>query len=82
MTSQEELPERDLFGARPGELILPEHAFPTRCESCGAEIVWQRTRRGKLTPLSVATTEERWGVKYALPHWADCPQADQWRGKP
>jgi hypothetical protein len=75
------LPERDLFGGRPGEYIVPRFAGPAVCASCGAGMVWTKTKDGKAMPLSVATIEERDGVAYALPHFVDCPQAKDWSKK-
>jgi len=70
--------ERDMFGARKGEYELPANAVPTRCHSCGAGMIWVNTAKGRALPLSVATIEERDGGKYALPHFADCPQSKEW----
>ena len=71
-------PERDLFGARPNEYPIPVAAALSRCGSCGAGMVWVKTAKGKAMPLSAATIEEREGVRYALPHFVDCPQAKEW----
>lgn len=79
MNTSEELPERDLFGARPGEIELPAQATATTCANCGAAIAWVTTRKGNHMPLALATLEERDGARYAMPHWEDCPDADQWR---
>lgn len=76
-----DLPERDLFGARPHEYELPAHPYVARCHSCGAGIVWVRTKNGKAMPLSAATIETRDSVRYAIVHWADCPQAREWSTK-
>lgn len=73
--------QRDLFGGRKNEYELPLRADPAHCRSCGAAIVWITTDHGKAMPLSVATIEERDGFKYALPHFADCPQAKEWSHK-
>lgn len=80
--SADALPERDLFGARPSEYALPPTAATSRCGSCGAAMAWVKTPRGRAMPLSLATVEERAGVKYALPHFVDCPDAKEWSGKP
>lgn len=77
----DDLPERDLFGARPNEYKLPPAAYTSRCGSCGAAMAWVKTKNGKAMPLSLATVEEREGVKYCLPHFADCPQAKEWSKK-
>jgi hypothetical protein len=81
MLDPAELPARDMFGARPGEYPLPANAFPAKCASCGMAIVFCRTAAGKQIPLSLATVEEREGIKYAVTHFADCPQAKEWSGK-
>ncbi len=73
--------ERDMFGARKGEYELPADAIPTKCASCGAGMVWVQTGKGKSMPLSVATIEERDGVKYAISHFSDCPEAKEWSKK-
>lgn len=75
------LPDRDLFGARPHEYALPPNAAVSRCGSCGAAMAWVKTPNGKAMPLSLATIEERDGVRYALPHFVDCPQAKEWSHK-
>jgi hypothetical protein len=64
---------------RRGEYAVPEHADIQSCRSCGASIVWTRTATGKPMPLSVLTIEERNGAKYALSHFADCPEGREWR---
>lgn len=72
--------QRDLFGARVGEYELPAVlTFPgSTCRSCGAAIVWGKTPASKAVPLSVAAIETRDGVRYALSHFADCPDAKKW----
>ena len=70
-----------MFGARKGEYELPAGAVPTRCASCGMGMVWIKTPAGKAMPLSVATIEERGGVKFALSHFSDCPEAKEWSKK-
>lgn len=70
----------DLFtGERAGEYALPSPAHVARCKSCNAPIVWTRTEGGRAIPLSLATVEERGGVRYALTHFADCKDAKGWR---
>lgn len=81
MSARDALPERDLFGARPNEYELPATPYLSRCGSCGAPMAWTKTKNGKAMPLSLLTVEERGGVKYALPHFADCPQAKEWSKK-
>lgn len=70
----------DLFtNQRAGEYLVPEQAQPAQCASCGAWMVWTRTTAGKAIPLSLATAEMRDGQRYALTHFADCPESRQWR---
>jgi hypothetical protein len=42
---------------------------PAKCRSCGAEILWAVTPKGKRAPLNRDGTS----------HFANCPQADSWR---
>jgi hypothetical protein len=65
-------------GPRRGERPLPEGARIDRCKSCQAETVWIRTEDGRAMPLSVATAQQRDGITYLLPHFADCPEAKEW----
>jgi hypothetical protein len=64
--------------ARPNEYAVPANATPIQCRSCGAGMVFIRTPAGKALPLSVATIQERDGVRYALPHFADCKDSKLW----
>lgn len=64
---------------RRGEYIVPEAAAIQSCRSCGASIVWTNTPAGKAIPLSVASIETRNGVRFALSHFADCPEGREWR---
>jgi len=38
--------------------------YPAKCKGCGAQIFWQRTKAGKLTPADPDGTS----------HWATCPK--------
>lgn len=78
---KEQLPERDLFGARPHEYVLPNADRIVFCMSCGAPMCFVPTPNGKRMPLSLRTAEIRDGVTYALPHFVDCPQAKEWSAK-
>jgi hypothetical protein len=78
---KEARPERDLFGARPHEYAIPEHAALSTCGSCGAAMVWVKTAKGRAMPLSVATIETRDGQRFALSHFSDCPQSREWSTK-
>lgn len=63
----------------------------SKCSSCGADIWWVRTEKGKRMPLD-AKPEQRVivdgdghdepvgrVVKVWTPHWATCPNAEQHR---
>ena len=59
-----------------------------KCRSCGEEIVWIETFKGRSMPcnrkvVSVVTGEglESKIVKGRIPHWATCPDAEAWRKK-
>ena len=75
---KEALPERDLFGARTGEYAIPADPYTATCRSCGAAMIWVKTAAGKAMPLSAATIEERDGQRFALAHFADCPNSREW----
>lgn len=53
------------------------------CKSCGAEIVWQMTGNGKMTPLDppllTITTERGEVVRGRQSHFSTCPDADKHR---
>jgi hypothetical protein len=69
----------DLFGQRNGEYVVPSDGRSLdSCKSCGADLIWTTSGKGKFVPLSVATIEEREGVRYALPHFVDCPHSRHW----
>lgn len=73
----------DLFGDDPrprrGEYPMPQNVDAVACKSCGKPVVWTRTLNGNALPLSVATVEERGGQRFAVSHFADCPDAQEWR---
>jgi hypothetical protein len=64
---------------RPGEYLLPERARHAYCRSCGATIVWTKTKDRHAIPLDLATAQERDGARWALTHFATCPDARGWR---
>jgi len=64
---------------RRGEYQVPADATIDYCHSCDAEIVWIKTPKGKAMPLSVKTIERRDGERWAICHWADCPEAKEWK---
>lgn len=66
---------------RKGEYLIPAGARAGSCRSCGAPVLWITTAKGSAMPLSVATIEERDGERYALSHFADCPQGKGWSKK-
>lgn len=72
------LPERDLFGARPHEYPIGAYPHIAKCGSCGADMIWIKTKAGHAMPLSAKTIEERDGQRFALPHFIDCPDAKEW----
>jgi len=62
--------------SRKGEYRVPGQARLSECRSCHAPIIWARTGNDKPIPLSVASirTDEH-GIRWALSHFADCPNA-------
>lgn len=60
------------FPTTPDELADSGYQFtgPSECKSCGANIDWWETPRGKKIPMNRGT---------ARPHWSTCPNADQHR---
>jgi len=63
---------------RRGEYLVPEHARVEQCRSCGMSIIWARTRSDHAIPLSLATIIWRGAQRYALAHFADCPDSKEW----
>jgi len=60
------------------------------CSSCGAEIIWAKSKNDKPIPLSVKSLERRFvfdieniqrviSVDTYLSHFADCPNAAEHR---
>lgn len=67
-----------------GEEIRRKHPFTVRCSSCGAEIVWFRTKNGKRMPVDEASTrptdrEDQLDLTRHVTHFRTCPNADQHR---
>jgi len=57
----------------------------TQCKSCGAEIVWMKTQRGKNIPVDAETIDDK-GAEVFDPdtmttHFETCPDAYKWRKK-
>lgn len=68
----------------PIEPIRRKHPFTVPCSSCGADIVWFRTKSGKRMPVDERTTqptdrEDQLDLKRHVSHFATCPNADQHR---
>ena len=64
------------------EEIRRKHPFATRCNSCGAEIVWFRTKRGVRMPVnegSTQPTDRDLDLSRHISHFATCPNADHHR---
>lgn len=66
------------------EGIRRRHPFTVQCRSCGADIVWFRTKAGKRMPVDEATTqptdrEDQLDLERHTSHFATCPDADQHR---
>lgn len=65
---------------RKGEYMLPRGARHAYCRSCGRDVAWIKTGNGRSMPLDLSTTVERDGQRYALSHFATCPQGREWSG--
>jgi hypothetical protein len=64
--------------------IRRRHPFAVPCSSCGAWIVWFRTKAGKKMPVDEETTqptdaEHQLDLKRHRSHFATCKFADQHR---
>jgi len=72
----------DKSSVRAGEYRVPIQAPPGECRSCHAPVLWATSEIGKAIPLSVSTihTDET-GQRWALTHFADCPNAAQHRSQ-
>lgn len=59
------------------EMIARGYKFEnhSKCRSCGAEIEWFTTPRGKKMPFALMHE----GSSPAVVHFADCPDADLFR---
>lgn len=53
------------------------------CRSCGKEIVFLKTKKGKSIPVNAETIQGKETVfdvaKGYVPHFSDCPKASTWR---
>lgn len=77
MNEQQALPFDDIVPV--GYYPAPTGGMLATCHSCGAQMIWTITPRRKAMPLSLASVIERAGIRYALAHFADCPDAKAWR---
>lgn len=64
--------------------IRRRHPFATTCSSCGAAIVWFRTKNGKRMPVNEASTqptdaEHQLDLSRHVSHFATCEFANQHR---
>lgn len=65
---------------------VPAGTPVAECRGCGAPIYWVQTARGRLMPV-ICDADERCTVPTAtevglgLSHFADCRDADRFRGK-
>ncbi len=53
-----------------------------KCRSCGAEILWKKTKEGKFMPVDIGSTESTEAVfdpATMKSHFATCPDAGKWR---
>lgn len=67
---------------RKGEIEVTAADTPDSCESCKAPILWHKIGTGRFLPLSVQTIEQdAGGRRFAITHFADCPNAAQHRRK-
>lgn len=63
-----------------GEYSL-EGTAPGKCKSCGAAIAWRSTPAGRPIPLDLAHVTIYQGQRYAVTHFAYCPQGKDWSKK-
>jgi len=63
---------------------------PSKCRSCGADVLWSTSKDGKSLILD-AKPEKRVAIHprtgrshmidVYMPHWATCPDSKSWKGK-
>jgi len=68
------------------EEIRRRHPFTRQCMSCGADIVWFRTKSGKRMPVDERSTEptdreDQLNLQRHVSHFATCPNASQHRSE-
>lgn len=57
---------------------------PTRCRSCGARIVWLKTKTGKSMPVDAPSTNQddlEYDHERHVSHFGTCPDAKRWSKK-
>jgi hypothetical protein len=64
--------------------IRRRHPFTVQCSSCGADIVWFRTAKGKRMPVDESSTlpndaEHQLDLKRHKSHFSTCPDAEKFR---
>lgn len=64
--------------------IPDRHPFQVTCSSCGAPIVWFRTKSGKRMPVDASSTkpndaEHQLDLGRHVSHFSTCPNADKHR---
>ena len=64
--------------------VRRQHPFTRQCSSCGQNVVWFRTAKGKRMPVDEATTrptdrEDQLDLTRHISHFATCPNADKHR---
>lgn len=61
---------------------IREHEHIKQCRACGRDIVFLRTKKGKLIPVNAETVNrEDMQFEYGrhVAHFSDCPEADTFR---
>lgn len=61
------------------EFPLPAGYRTSRCQSCGADVVWIVTKAGKPMPLDWLNVRWEGGAGFAESHFAHCKDAASWR---
>jgi len=63
--------------------------MPAKCKGCGADILWIKTKKGKLMPVNASPIKAYQINEYMppewllidvhIPHWATCPNAKNFK---
>lgn len=62
--------------------MAQEHQNIQKCRSCGAAVVFLRTKNRKLMPVDAATVDHEdydFDHKRHISHFSTCPDADKYR---